>query len=170
MPSGAIIMWSGSVNAIPLGWNLCDGSKGTPDLRERFIVGAGGDNTSQPVVGTNGYATNNVGGLNTVTLSKSNVPPHSHNSGSLYTNPSGAGTYYASPSLEYKGISTSGTSGTNVYTQNGQNSRNTITVNINNHTHTMAGNTGDGTADGLTGTPHENRPPYYALAFIMKLP
>ncbi|MEO6904167.1 MAG: hypothetical protein ABI315_13595 [Bacteroidia bacterium] len=37
-----------------------------------------------------------------------------------------------------------------------------------NHTHT--GNTGDGTSDGLTGSVHENRPPYYVLAYIIKLP
>ncbi len=45
-----------------------------------------------------------------------------------------------------------------------------IMVNINDHIHKMAGNTGDGTADGLAGNAHENRPPYYARAFIMKLP
>jgi hypothetical protein len=42
MPSGAIIMWSGSVATIPTSFWLCDGSNGTPDLRGRFIVGAGG--------------------------------------------------------------------------------------------------------------------------------
>lgn len=49
MPKGGIIMWSGSPTGLPTGWALCDGT-GTvngspiPDLRERFIVGAGGDN------------------------------------------------------------------------------------------------------------------------------
>jgi hypothetical protein len=41
VPSGAIILWSGSVASIPSGWLLCNGSSGTPDLRDRFIVGAG---------------------------------------------------------------------------------------------------------------------------------
>ena len=40
-PSGGIVMWSGSVASIPSGWLLCDGTNGTPDLRNRFIVGAG---------------------------------------------------------------------------------------------------------------------------------
>ena len=40
-PSGGIIIWSGSSSSIPSGWNLCNGSNGTPDLRNRFIVGAG---------------------------------------------------------------------------------------------------------------------------------
>lgn len=49
MPLGGIIMWGGSVSAIPSGWRLCDGGAvvngvSIPDLRERFIVGAGGDN------------------------------------------------------------------------------------------------------------------------------
>ena len=42
-PSGGIIIWSGAANAIPSGWYLCDGNNGTPDLRNRFIIGAGKD-------------------------------------------------------------------------------------------------------------------------------
>jgi len=42
MPKGSIIMWSGSIDDIPTGWQLCDGSDGAPDLRNKFIVGAGG--------------------------------------------------------------------------------------------------------------------------------
>lgn len=42
MPSGGIIMWSGATNGIPAGWRLCNGSYNTPDLRDRFIMGAGG--------------------------------------------------------------------------------------------------------------------------------
>jgi hypothetical protein len=41
VPSGAIMMWSGSVASIPSGWYLCDGNNSTPDLRNRFVVGAG---------------------------------------------------------------------------------------------------------------------------------
>jgi hypothetical protein len=41
IPTGGIILWSGSVGAIPAGWALCNGSNGTPDLRSRFVVGAG---------------------------------------------------------------------------------------------------------------------------------
>ena len=41
IPAGGIIMWSGSLGNIPVGWALCDGSQGTPDLRDRFIVGSG---------------------------------------------------------------------------------------------------------------------------------
>lgn len=39
IPSGVIVMWSGSSDNIPEGWFLCNGDNGTPDLRDRFIVG-----------------------------------------------------------------------------------------------------------------------------------
>jgi len=41
VPVGGIIMWSGATNAIPSGWALCDGQNGTPNLQDKFIVGAG---------------------------------------------------------------------------------------------------------------------------------
>jgi hypothetical protein len=40
LPAGVIVMWSGSLDKIPSGWVLCDGRDGTPDLRDRFVVGA----------------------------------------------------------------------------------------------------------------------------------
>ena len=52
VPSGAIIMWSGSIGSIPAGYYICDGNNGTPDLRDRFVVGAG-----------NTYAVGNTGGF-----------------------------------------------------------------------------------------------------------
>jgi microcystin-dependent protein len=55
--SGMIIMWSGSIASIPSGWLLCDGSSGTPDLRNRFVVGAGST-----------YAVNATGGSADATL------------------------------------------------------------------------------------------------------
>jgi hypothetical protein len=52
VPVGGIIMWSGSVPTIPTGWALCNGSNSTPDLRDRFIVGAGGSYANAAVGGT----------------------------------------------------------------------------------------------------------------------
>jgi hypothetical protein len=45
VPAGAILMWSGTLASVPSGWKLCDGTNGTPDLRDRFIYGwtAGAD-------------------------------------------------------------------------------------------------------------------------------
>ncbi len=41
-PIGTIVVWSGSVDDIPTGWALCDGEDGRPDLRGKFVLGAGG--------------------------------------------------------------------------------------------------------------------------------
>jgi len=51
IPSGVIAIWSGSIGSIPAGWLLCDGSGGTPDLRDKFVPGAG---TSYAVGATGG--------------------------------------------------------------------------------------------------------------------
>lgn len=42
MMPGMIMLWYGSVETIPSGWHLCDGNMGTPDLRDKFVPGAGG--------------------------------------------------------------------------------------------------------------------------------
>src|SRR6056297_2288065 len=68
IPSGGIIMWSGLITSIPTGWGLCDGSNGTPDLRNRFVVGAGDQ-----------YDRNDIGGSDTVQLTEGELPSHSHN-------------------------------------------------------------------------------------------
>ena len=51
VPTGGIIMWSGATNNIPSGWALCDGNNGTPNLQDKFIVGAG---SSYAVAATGG--------------------------------------------------------------------------------------------------------------------
>jgi len=72
VPKGAIMMWSGSLTNIPSGWALCNGSNGTPDLRNKFIVGAGDD-----------YIVGNNGGKEEITLEEKYLPPHSHTKGSM---------------------------------------------------------------------------------------
>ena len=66
IPIGGIIMWSGAITAIPTGWKLCDGANSTPDLRDRFIMGAGAS-----------YAVAATGGQTNVTLTASNLPSFS---------------------------------------------------------------------------------------------
>jgi len=65
VPSGLIIMWSGST--IPTGWSLCDGTGTLPDLTDRFIIGSGGT-----------YSQGETGGSITKTLSSANMPGHTH--------------------------------------------------------------------------------------------
>tara|TARA_B100001113_G_scaffold269583_1_gene224326 strand:- start:583 stop:1362 length:780 start_codon:yes stop_codon:yes gene_type:complete len=58
VPSGGIIIWSGAANAIPTGWVLCDGTNSTPNLRDKFIIGAGNsfnvNDTGTTATGTGG--------------------------------------------------------------------------------------------------------------------
>jgi len=74
VPSGCIVIWSGSSGSIPSGWNLCNGSNGTPDLRDRFVVGAGST-----------YAVGNTGGTkDAIVVSHSHSvsdPGHNHSLG-----------------------------------------------------------------------------------------
>ena len=65
IPAGGIIMWSGSIGSIPSGYYICDGNNGTPDLRDRFVVGSG-----------NTYAVGNTGGFTSAVASSigSNLP------------------------------------------------------------------------------------------------
>jgi len=53
VPTGSIFLWSGSIGSIPSGYAICDGTLGTPDLRDRFIVGAG---STYAVAATGGSA------------------------------------------------------------------------------------------------------------------
>lgn len=137
-PSGGIIMWSGSITSIPQGWALCNGSNGTPDLRDRFIVGAGST-----------YTVGETGGANSVTLTTAQMPAHSHTA-----------------TVNDPGHSHS-VSGATQQTNGGG----TIITGRNNTVTTSTATTGISVSIGSTGggQAHENRPPYYALALIMKL-
>lgn len=77
VPNGAIIMWSGTVATIPNGFLLCDGTNGTPDLRNRFVIGAG---DTYAVGATGGSsATTSVGDVEAgpqATVSTSALPPY----------------------------------------------------------------------------------------------
>jgi hypothetical protein len=74
-PVGGIIMWSGSVVSIPAGWALCNGSNGTPDLRDRFIVGAG---STYAVAATGGSKDAIVVGHTHSASSSVSDPGHTH--------------------------------------------------------------------------------------------
>ena len=63
--TGMIMMYNGST--APSGWAICNGQNGTPDLRDRFVVGAG-----------SGYSVGNTGGANSVTLTATQMPNHAH--------------------------------------------------------------------------------------------
>jgi hypothetical protein len=77
-PSGGIILWNGSVGSIPAGWYLCNGSNGTPDLRSRFVVGAG---STYAVGATGGTADAIVVSHSHSASSSVNDPGHNHTIG-----------------------------------------------------------------------------------------
>jgi hypothetical protein len=139
IPAGIISMWSGSIASIPSGWFLCDGANGTPDLRNRFLVGAG---STYAVAATGGTA-------------DAIVVSHTHTATSAVTDP---GHAHSLPNVQ-RDIN-SGQVGRNDANQSTHvTSTGTATTNI-----TVA-TTVD--SSGSSGT-NANLPPYYALAYIMK--
>lgn len=98
IPSGGIIMWSGAIVDIPTGWAICDGSNGTPDLRDRFIMGAGKN-----------YGVGNKGGEKSVTLTSAQLPSHSHDNGTLAANSAGNHSHDGSSSSAGSHSHSSGT-------------------------------------------------------------
>ncbi|MBY0434357.1 MAG: hypothetical protein K2U26_09625 [Cyclobacteriaceae bacterium] len=143
VPSGGIIMWAGSLGSIPTGWTLCDGNNGTPDLRDRFIVGAG-----------NSYGVGVTGGQNSVALTTNEMPSHSH-SGFTSTNGSHSHT------IGYQVKSTRNQDSSGTWENGNSTSKSTSTDGA--HSHSFVTNSIGG------GLPFDNRPLFYAIAYIMKL-
>jgi len=162
VPTGGIIMWSGSPSSIPDGWALCDGSNGTPELSGRFIVGYSGSGD---------YFMNNTGGAEEVTLQGNQTGVASHTHGhNLQT--SGSKADFRIVTAEVVAGSSSKENrlkrGAKTGLRSEQSLSNGPILFQNNHTHSLTGSIG-GTTDQPASQPHENRPPYYTLAYIMKL-
>jgi hypothetical protein len=140
VPRGAIIMWSGSISEIPAGWALCDGTNGTPDLRSRFIVGAGSE-----------YGVGSTGGNSSVNLA------HTHSINATDINHTHSGTT-GGPSGDIK---RKGSDDLSCAVKDHHHDFTTSWMNQNSsHTHTES---------SQLSSIQDIRPPYYALAFIMKL-
>lgn len=145
VPSGVITMWSGSAGNVPSGWTLCDGTDGAPDLRGRFVIGAGGS-----------YSSGDTGGQASGQLSNGEMPSHSHGA-----NTDTAGSHsHRIPTEDNSGNYRPVKTGNSEYY--GYQSLNWI-ESAGDHSHNV--NVGTAGSDNA----HENRPPYYSLAYIMKL-
>jgi len=143
VPAGIIVMWNGTIETIPSGWALCDGTNGTPDLRDRFIVGKG-----------NIYLDGETGGS-----ADSVVVSHSHEF-SATTSPNGLHSHTVRNGTG--GIGNSGLFGTR--SNQGSFPYDQSTSEEPAHEHTVSGTTD---IEGESGI-NKNLPPYYALAYIMK--
>jgi hypothetical protein len=151
VPTGVIMMWSGAQVAIPTGYVLCDGLNGSPDLRDRFVVGAGASYAVGAVGGSKDAVvvshTHSAGATAASTVSD---PGHVHQSQYDSRTPSGidtngAGSEIGGMGFPYQFPTTISATGISVGT--------TVAVTVN--------------GSGVSGT-DQNLPPYYALCYIMK--
>lgn len=112
IPSGSILMWSGSIASIPAGYVLCDGTNSTPDLRNRFIVGAG----STYAVNATGGATSNTPTITvgSTTLSTAEMPAHTHTT--VTSTGGAAGTGSGNPSPTSADTGSTGGGGSHTHT------------------------------------------------------
>jgi len=150
--AGMIMMWSGSIATIPTGWYLCDGNNGTPDLRNRMIVGAYQDDSGTAKTTVTGSNTQTGGSKDSILVSHTHTatvtdPGHTH----VIGNNNNTGGYDAGGWNGPYMLAT-GARGANWRT-NTESATTGITV--------------ANSTEGSSGT-NANLPPYYALAFIMK--
>jgi microcystin-dependent protein len=143
IPQGTVVAWSGDATKIPATWALCNGQPGTPDLRGRFIVGAG--TTPADTTNTNKnlgekaydisyeFKLNETGGENKHKLTTNEIPSHSH--GHRHYGCEGGNCPMADGGYEY------------------------------NKSYASLGNSQNTGGD----EPHNNIPPYWALVYIIKL-
>lgn len=149
MPVGSIIMFGGTT--IPDGWNICDGTNGTPNLIGSFIKA--------------GTTNGETGGQTEITLTEENLPAHTHTaSGTLTTEEAGGHTHTVGYARTYASSSSRGGYASNM-ASTGQTA---TTSESGGHTHTVD-------ASGITlssvgsGEPLAWEPKYYSLIFIMKI-
>jgi hypothetical protein len=145
--SGMIMMWSGTIATIPTGWVLCNGSNSTPDLRNRFVIGAHSDSAGVAYSTVTGSNTQTGGSKDAITVS------HTHTATSTVTDP-GHNHSYDGGVLE--GAINDQASDDRIG-DGGTTSTSTTGISVST---TVA-------SSGSSGT-NQNLPPYYALAFIMK--
>ena len=143
IPSGVIVMWSGTIATIPSGWYLCNGSNGTPDLRNKFVIAANADDGGAAKTAVTGSATQSGGSKDAIVVS------HTHTA--TVTDPGHLHTFVYEPGAAASGGGRNGVGGTTPFSTNS----NTTGITVSNST------------EGSSGT-NANLPPYYALAYIMK--
>jgi microcystin-dependent protein len=144
IPAGMISLWYGSIGSVPTGWYLCDGTNGTPDLRDKFVIAAGSS-----------YAVGATGGTATNTLTTNELPTHSHTA--TFTGSALAGHAHTIGGAFGGG---GGIGGGDLNNSLGSTSTSSVSAGTPSGTVAVA-STGSGAS-------FSNIPPYYALAYVMK--
>ena len=185
VPIGGIIMWSGTVAEAEAltNWRICDGSNGTPDLRDKFVLGVGSSANASTA------AKGEAGGSNTITLSEGQMPAHNHNITDNGHNHGDGTLAAANQSITgeitkiSEGFNAAGTA-TGVFSKT-NNGNNSITESAStspvsgftmdaSHGHDVTGSTSNNTT-GITAQVQGNgdnidiRSSYFALCYIMRV-
>jgi hypothetical protein len=169
VPIGVIMMWSGALSTIPANWVVCDGTNGTPDLRERFVMGSSGDSASVQIPNPHNGTLHYLGGIGGITLHSHSVTTYEHSGSS--TDNGGTHQHY----MDFdgnRGVDDTGNGSSNNTYFHGGNSgshdtwwytETDLSQYDGSHSHTI-------TIPGLTGTTSaiDTTPPYFVLYFIMK--
>lgn len=149
VPVGGIILWSGSIGSIPANWQICDGTNSTPNLRNRFVVGAGDT-----------YAVDDTGGAATIDIQHSHgdgtlaaaSDSHNHGNGSL-----AAASPANNSALFELGVTQQGPALAHGHTVTGSTASDS-------HSHDVTGSTAS-----TLSTTQSILPLFYALAYIQRL-
>ena len=164
LPIGGIILWYGNINTIPSGFVLCDGTNGTPDLRDKFIVGAGGSYVVGETGGasththTQGNTGNEASHTHTQNNTISSIVGHLHNMSGVTNGPNSFITMKTGSWDDYP---------PNNHTHNFFVSTGTEDA----HSHTNP-TTGAGSAHSHTNPATDassNLPPFKAVVYIMRI-
>lgn len=157
VPSGFIGMWSGAI--VPNGWALCDGTNGTPDLRGRFVLGA-----------STSHSMGSIGGSEEVSLTVEQMPRHDHVERTSSINPDTGENASATLVETIYGLQNENFG--EIFATNDTNNnsvRTTSSVPGSVKTKETGGYIDAWTGETISVRPHSNMPPYYVLAYIMKL-
>ena len=158
--SGMIILWSGTIASIPTGFVLCDGQNSTPDLRDKFIIGAKQDNSGVAKSDVEGSLKQTGGNKDAIIVSHDHTVNHNHG---FTTGSDGAHTHTYT---RFGGTNRVDNDETHQYLQG---STTDTTNSAGSHSHSgTTNNANPTTSSSGSSSSNANLPPYFALAYIMK--